>query len=61
MAMCMVHMVCITREPLIKSFDRLRTNGNLLNPFVVSLSNHTQSRLDQRFPSYCFAPIDFNA
>ena len=28
------------RKGLIKSFDRLRTNGNLLIPFVVSLSNH---------------------
>ena len=27
-------------ETLIKSFDKLRTNGNLLIPFVVSLSNH---------------------
>ena len=35
------------REPLIKSFDRLRTNGRLLHPFVVSLSNHTQKRLNQ--------------
>jgi len=36
-------------EPLIKSFDRLRTNGNLLSPFVVSLSNHTQIRCAQGF------------
>ena len=36
------------REPLIKSFDRLRTNGIVLIPFVVSLSNHIQIRLDQR-------------
>ncbi len=39
------------RELLIKSFDRLRTNGNLLIPFVVSLSNHTQNRLNQSFLS----------
>jgi hypothetical protein len=30
------------RKSLIKSFDRLRTNGHLLIPFVVSLSNHIQ-------------------
>ena len=35
------------KEPLIKSFDR--TNGNLLNPFVVNLSNHTNQPLDLRF------------
>jgi len=33
------------KEPLIKSFDRLRTNGNLLIPFVVSLSNHERNQL----------------
>ena len=30
------------KETLNKSFDRLTTNGNLLIPFVVSLSNHIQ-------------------
>ncbi|MEQ1557670.1 MAG: DUF3570 domain-containing protein [Methyloglobulus sp.] len=38
---------------LIKSFDRLRTNGNLLSsvalsPFVVSLSNHERTQLANR-------------
>ncbi len=28
------------RDALIKSFDKLRMNGNILIPFVVSLSNH---------------------
>jgi hypothetical protein len=37
-------------EHLIKSFDKLRTNGKLLIPVVVSLSNHTQIRLNQRLP-----------
>ncbi len=39
---------CIFRETLIKSFDKLRTNGNLLILFVVSLSNHERSRINQR-------------
>lgn len=30
----------ISRETLIKPFDRLRTNGKLLIPFMVRLSNH---------------------
>ncbi|CAG7857279.1 hypothetical protein MCAMS1_02047 [biofilm metagenome] len=30
---------CLINESLIKSFDRLRTNGKGLIPFVVSLSN----------------------
>jgi NodT family efflux transporter outer membrane factor (OMF) lipoprotein len=34
---------------LNKSFDRLRTNGTLLIPFVVSLSNHERSPLVQCF------------
>ena len=37
------------RETLNKSFDRLRTNGKLLIPFVVSLSNHERNPLIQRF------------
>jgi len=37
-------------EALIKSFDRLRTNGKLLIPFVVNLSNHERNRFIQRFP-----------
>ena len=36
-------------ETLIKSFDKLRTNGNHLIPFVVSLSNHERNRINQRF------------
>jgi len=28
---------------LNKSFDKLRTNGKLLIPFVVSLSNHKRN------------------
>ena len=47
------------RETLNKSFDRLRTNGKFLIPFVVSpstmlrraLSNHARNPLVQRFPS----------
>ncbi|MDP2827001.1 MAG: type II secretion system protein [Sulfuricellaceae bacterium] len=38
------------KESLIKSFDKLRTNGNYLIPFVVSLSNHQQNRINQRLP-----------
>jgi hypothetical protein len=45
------------KEALIESFDRpvlsqvegLRTNGNVLVPFVVSLSNHERNQLDQSF------------
>ncbi len=40
----------VSREALNKSFDKLRTNGNLLIPFVVSLSNHERNQLVQRFP-----------
>jgi hypothetical protein len=39
------------KESLIKSFDKLRMNGNLLIPFVVSLSNHEQNKINQHFPS----------
>jgi nitrous oxide reductase accessory protein NosL len=38
------------KEPLIKSFDRLRTNGKSLIPFVVSLSNHEWNQPAQRLP-----------
>jgi hypothetical protein len=38
-------MTMTVRETLNKSFDRLRTNGKLAIPFVVSLSNH------ERYPS----------
>ena len=39
-----------TQSP-IQSFDRLiRTSGNLLKPFVVSLSNHIQINPDHTFP-----------
>ena len=34
------------RETLGKSFDRLRTNGKLLIPFVVSLSNALLSEVE---------------
>jgi hypothetical protein len=39
-----------SREALITSFDKLRMNGKLLIPFVVSLSNHEWNQLVQRFP-----------
>jgi len=42
------------KETLIKSFDRLRTNGKCLIPFVVSLSNHERNRINQRFPKGAF-------
>ncbi|NOU23320.1 MAG: hypothetical protein HOO93_16345, partial [Methyloglobulus sp.] len=45
------------KEPLIKSFDRLRTNGNELISFVVSLSNHEQNQLVQRFLNSCLPPL----
>ena len=38
------------KEVLNKSFDRLRTNGKCLIPFVVSLSNHERNQLVQAFP-----------
>ena len=41
-------MNCKLMEFLIKSFDKLRTNGRELIPFVVSLSNHDRNQLDQR-------------
>ncbi len=37
------------KEALIKSFDRLRTNGNVLIAFVVSLSSHECNQLNQNF------------
>ncbi len=40
-----------SKEFLSKSFDKLRTNGKLLIPFVVSLSNHERNQLAQRFPN----------
>ena len=46
------------RETLNKSFDRLRTNGKLLIPFVVSLSNHERNPLIQRFPRPGDLPIE---
>jgi hypothetical protein len=39
----------VFREPLIKSFDKLRTNGKLLIPFMVSLSNYERNQLIQSF------------
>jgi hypothetical protein len=41
----------ILREALIKSFDKLRMNGNILIPFVVSLSNHERNQFVQHFLS----------
>jgi len=35
------------RESLIKSFDRLRTSGNILTTYLVSLSNHGCNQFDQ--------------
>jgi len=40
------------KETLIKSFDKLRTNGKCLIPFVVSLSNYERNQLVQRFLKY---------
>jgi flagellar biosynthetic protein FliP len=37
------------KDTLNKSFDKLRTNGNFLIPFVVSLSNHERNTLNQFF------------
>jgi hypothetical protein len=34
----------------MKFFDMLSTNAKLLIPFVASLSNHIQIRLNQTFP-----------
>jgi len=34
---------------LNKPFDELRTNGKLLIPFMVSLSNHERNQLNQNF------------
>ena len=44
------------KKALNKSFDRLRTNGKFLIPFVVSLSNHERNLLIQHFLNYCFYP-----
>jgi hypothetical protein len=38
----------VTKETQIKSFDKLRMNGNLLIPFVVGLSNHERNQINQR-------------
>jgi hypothetical protein len=37
------------KEVLIKSFDKLRTNGNVLITFAVILSNHERNQLVQSF------------
>jgi beta-barrel assembly-enhancing protease len=37
------------KETLNKSFDKLRTNGKVLIPFVVSLSNHERNQPVQSF------------
>ncbi len=39
-----------SKDALNKSFDKLRMNGNLLIPFVVSLSNHERNRIIQSIP-----------
>jgi len=44
----------LIRETLNKSFGKLRTNGNFLIPFVVSLSNHVRSTLNQSFLGIAF-------
>ncbi|MFZ0106801.1 MAG: hypothetical protein WAK92_08060, partial [Thiobacillus sp.] len=38
------------RGKLNKSLDKLGTNGKLLIPFVVSLSNHERNQAVQPFP-----------
>ncbi len=55
----------LTKEPLHKSFGRLRTNAKLLIRFVVSpsaslstgMSNHERHPLEQRFPNHRFKGI----
>jgi hypothetical protein len=37
-------------EALTMSFDRLRTNGKWMIPFMLSLSKHERNRRVQRFP-----------
>jgi hypothetical protein len=44
-----LHCVQHILRALIKSFARLRTNGNVLIPFVVSLSNHERNPLVHSF------------
>ncbi|HEY9146231.1 MAG TPA: hypothetical protein VIN36_06060, partial [Thiobacillus sp.] len=52
-----------SKETLNKSFDRLRTNGEELIPFVVSLLNallskvegHERNQLIQHFPKWLLA------
>jgi hypothetical protein len=38
----------VVREALIKSFDKLRMNGNVLIPFVVSCELVEQSNHEQK-------------
>jgi hypothetical protein len=40
----------VAKDVLNKSFDKLRMNGKLLIPFVVSLSNHERNRIIQSIP-----------
>ena len=45
------------KETLNKSFDKLRTSGKMLIPFVASSSNHERNQLNQSFlniPSVLF-------
>jgi len=46
------------KETLIKSFDKLRTNGKPLIPFVVSLSNHERNQLNQRFLNFLIGLLE---
>lgn len=45
MAACALRASLKAKEMPNKSFDELRTNGKLLIPFVVSLSNHERNQL----------------
>ena len=40
------------RDALNKSFDKLRTNRNLMIPFVVSLSNHERNQVVESIPRH---------
>jgi hypothetical protein len=39
----LISLAMLPKEPLNKSLDKLRTNGNVLIPFVVSLSKHERN------------------
>ncbi|ESS71754.1 BNR repeat-containing protein [Methyloglobulus morosus KoM1] len=42
----------VIKDSLNKPFNKLRTNGKVLIPFVVSLSNHERNQLVQSFLNY---------